>query len=313
MDYCQEFKENWEKLSLDESEEDSEPPADKEEARLVVLNKTLVKTLQRIESEKDEYLNRLNNRSNLEERVEALDRNVKELDSAKKQSDDKVDELTVALEKQKKEWEDLQRQKNELEIKLHNERAMIEKSFRRNRRMSTGGMKDFIDHFDESVFREELTESECVSDDSDDNEEGSDVAAGLEVSDTAVLASIDVDSSAISPMHGFSSSDKSDSLVTNIAKIVDTAEANVEEFVSNSQKRNLSPEVESVNKHRKGIDQPELGSGSCIWVTNISGQDEYIIHSKSNKNSSKYKVVDKKGNKLSLTLDDLDWGVIEKQ
>jgi hypothetical protein len=53
MDYCQEFKENWEKLSLDESEEDSEPPADKEEARLVVLNKTLVKTLQRIESEKD--------------------------------------------------------------------------------------------------------------------------------------------------------------------------------------------------------------------------------------------------------------------
>jgi hypothetical protein len=313
MDYCQEFKENWEKLSLDESEEDSEPPADKEEARLVVLNKTLVKTLQRIESEKDEYLNRLNNRSNLEERVEALDRNVKELDSAKKQSDDKVDELTVALEKQKKEWEDLQRQKNELEIKLHNERAMIEKSFRRNRRMSTGGMKDFIDLFDESVFREELTESECVSDDSDDNEEGSDVAAGLEVSDTAVLASTDVDSSAISPMHGFSSSDKSDSLVTNIAKIVDTAEANVEEFVSNSQKRNLSPEVESVNKHRKGIDQPELGSGSCIWVTNISGQDEYIIHSKSNKNSSKYKVVDKKGNKLSLTLDDLDWGVIEKQ
>ena len=38
-------------------------------------------------------------------------------------------------------------------------------------------------------------------------------------------------------MHGFSSSDKRDSLVTNNAKIVDIAEANVEELVSNSQKR----------------------------------------------------------------------------
>ena len=80
--------------------------------------------------------------------------------------------------------------------------------------MSTGGMKDFIDHFDKSVFHEE---SECVSDEnlnefennvdvnagSDDNVEpepvpdshleGSDVAAGLEVSNTAVLKSTDMD------------------------------------------------------------------------------------------------------------------------
>ena len=126
-EYCQEFKNLWDDLALEECQDDEfEGPPGEEDSRLYVLNKNLLKDMQKIENEKDEALNRLIQQANLEERVEELNENVKELDKGKKESELRVNELKEVLESKEQELVNKNIEPDELNKRIEEKNRCIE-------------------------------------------------------------------------------------------------------------------------------------------------------------------------------------------
>ena len=351
MEYCQEFKNLWEELTLDDcQDDDSEAPPGEESSRLHVLNKNLLKDMEKVENEKDEALNRLNQQTNLRERIEELEENVKELDRDKEESEVRVNEMKKVLQSKEQELaskdglpeynkkiEEKNRCIKDLEAQvLRNQivsgdiqklkddlKGVMEEnsSLRSNLEVVQKEKEDLlkIKSNEEAVLKtlhrrvsKSFQETEEVALDSQVAEEM------FNEEDSIITGSPDLvhlvrsrSSSGSDPMHGFPSPD----IAASIAAGSDHKQVveSVQEQVNEYVKRPHESPTDEGSKKMMKRNHPLIGSS--IWIENLTGKEKFkvIVKSSSRKSDFKYTLEDERGKRNSVQLDGLSWGPMEDQ
>ena len=126
LEYCKEFKDLWDDLTLEECQDDeAETPPGDEDSRLHVLNKNLLKDMQKVENEKDEAVNKLKEQVNLRERIEELEQNVEELGRDKEESEVRINEVKEALLSKEQELANKNVQPDEFNEKIEEKNKCI--------------------------------------------------------------------------------------------------------------------------------------------------------------------------------------------
>ena len=322
MDYCQEFKILWDELTLEDCQDgDSEAPPGEESSRLHVLNKNLMKDMEKVENEKDEALKRLNQQNKLRERIDELEENVKELDKDKEDSEVRLNEMKKVLQSKeqelaskdgqseklkedlqgvleensslknnlevvRKEKEDIQNTRSKEEAEVINLHRRVSKSFQETEEVALDSM--------EEMFNDDII-----------------ITGSPELLLPVSQVNMSQGSSGSAYMHGFSSPDTAGSIAAgkDYKQVVESVQEQVNEY---DKRPHQSPNNEGSKKMMKRIHPP---IGSDIWIENLTGREKFkvIVKSSNKKSDFKYTLEDGRGKRNSFQLEELSWGPMENE
>ena len=317
-EYCQEFKVKWEELSCEESLEEEVLPSgsgDEEETRLKVLNKTLMKDLQKIETERNDYRNKLNQQHDLVDEFQDLMGKMEVLESEKNEVEKSVHKTENMLKEAESKLTDSVDENNVLRAELEKNKACIEEleQTAEQRELQMELVKNSHRRMSNmSMFTENVPVDDSLLSDNDDN-----------VSDTQI-------NDDLPPIHGFlpgSTPSKFDvvegnPLATQTPSAVALEPSSASSCLSSSGKQDDTPNVlkrdrpsdspDNENSGRKKINvHPEIGS--TIWIETLRGKENFTVLSKpSHSRSSEfvYILLNEQKKKSNLDLKEESWDYV---
>ena len=305
-DYCQEFKDKWEKLSCEETlEEEVLPSDDEEETRLKVLNKTLIRDLQKIETERNEYRNKLDQQQNLEDEFQVLIGKVDVLESEKTEVEKSANKTENMLKEVESKLTDSVDENNVLRAELEKNKARLEEFEQKQKELVE------ISH-----RRMSLLSGNFSVDDLSENDDI--VIDSVIVSDTQITEELP-------PFHGFlpgSTPSKFEAVEVNPVVTLTSAAVTVpvSSCLSSSGKMDDTPKEKRVRPSdspdmckKKSKVHPEIGKK--IWIETLNGRENFLIHSKPNSKMGDYvySVLSDSQNKSKVDLKDVNWDYIEME
>ena len=317
-DYCEEFERKWVELSSEEVDSDEVVPTqDNEDVRLSVLSKTLIKNVEKLENEKNELVNTLNEHKMSIKKVGDLQNKVDELANTKVQLEKERNGLLDTVNRQEvitSKVNDLEKVKSELEIRLGNlSREAEENSKRLNQEIRTisdenKDLKVRLNSIaaDNTNLATEKVELEKTIEEHQVLVNEKHVTFQRIGSQNKLVDFNELDSSLEkSPVAKGSESEGKGLSPESPGTSLEKSELNE---VNTVQKRSLESPGNSPDKKIGNF--PE--AGKKVWVQMKDGnKHEYFVQSKKNKNT--FNVLNSEGLKISKNFRDLTWGYISEE